>query len=196
MPPGPDRENLVRPLAVQLLRGVQQLHELSIVHRDISMENCLVSEEEVDPCQLRIIDFGMAQTERYFLKQIRGKRSYQAPECHEVGEYDAFLSDAFAVGVSLYCILVMDYPWQATKSGGCKCFDFVRKQGFRAYARKRKIRNTEKLIGDVLSESVLQLLEGLLSIDPAKRLTLGENGAWARPRRSVWDEEWLQLDNL
>jgi hypothetical protein len=190
---GPEREDVVRPLAAQLFQGMKHLHELSIVHRDLSMENCLVSKNDEDgSLHLQIIDFGMAQTQRYFSHEVRGKKSYQAPECHGEDEYDAFLADTFACGVSLYCILVMDYPWQSTQPGSCKCFDFVRKYGFRAYLHKRKLRNSDTPVSKVLSEPAKKLLAGLLELDPEKRLTLGENGWWKNQKRSVWDEEWLE----
>merc|ERR1719440_1142555 len=193
MPPGPERENLVRPLALQLFEGVRQLHELSIVHRDVSMENCLVSKEADGTSRLYIIDFGMADTQRFFTKEVRGKKSYVAPECHGGNEYDAFLADAFSVGVALYCVLLMEYPWQSTAPGACKCYDFVQKRGFRAFTQKRKLRNTQKTVAETLSESVVNLLDGLLSVDPSKRLTLGETNI--NTGNSVWNQDWVRMEN-
>merc|ERR1740130_2145255 len=77
IPPGPEREAMVRPLVVQFFEGLQRLHQLTVVHRDVSMENVLVSKEEDGSLHLHIIDFGMAKTQRYFNKPDGGKRSYQ-----------------------------------------------------------------------------------------------------------------------
>jgi serine/threonine protein kinase len=195
--PGPEREELVRPLMTQLLQGVQQLHDLSIAHRDISLENAIVSKcGHQDMLRLFIVDFGMSSNERYNHNGPRGKRSYQAPEVHEEGPHDGFLSDVFSLGVVVYCVLVNDYPWLSTRPGGDKCFEYTRKYGFRSYAKKRVLRNTDIAVASVLSEPVMQLLEGLLSMDPKDRLTLGEV-VWCSEqgyssRRSVWDETWLQ----
>jgi serine/threonine protein kinase len=81
---GPSREALVRPLVVQLLDCVRRLHDLSIVHRDISMENVLLTKLDGDNSQLnvRIIDFGMASTQRHSSDCWIGKPSYRAPELH------------------------------------------------------------------------------------------------------------------
>jgi serine/threonine protein kinase len=194
---GREREDIIRPYARQMVRALQQLHDLNIVHRDVSLENMLMAQnEENGEMEVKIIDFGMASTERYFKDSVRGKVSFHAPEVHTDQECDAFLSDAFAVGVSLYAALCKDYPWLSTRPGGCKCFDFFQKYGFRKYIQKRKLRVSNKPVGDVISSSLVDLLSGLLAIDPAKRLTLGE-AAWnGSGRRSVWDEPWLRGEDL
>merc|ERR1719330_505265 len=108
----------------------------------------------------------MTSTGRRFRNEVRGKASYQAPEVHDDKEYDGFLSDAFAVGVTIYATLMKDYPWLSTRPGGCKCFEFYRKYGLRAYLSKRKVRGTNLPIAHYMSEEVIQLLEGLTAIDP------------------------------
>jgi serine/threonine protein kinase len=191
VPPGKEREVVVRPLARQIVEGVQQLHDLSIVHRDLSLENILLSKDDDGELKVRIIDFSMASLTRRLRSSVRGKASYQAPELHSDQEYDAFLTDAFSVGVTLYAMLVKDYPWLSTRPGGCKCFEYVRKHGFRAYLDKRKLRNSTAKVADIMSEPLKQLLEGLLNFDPAMRLTLGEHDWENGRRRSVWDVAWL-----
>jgi serine/threonine protein kinase len=189
--PGPDREAFIRPLAFKLLHAVQQLHELSLVHRDISLENVLLSEADGGELLLQVIDFGMASHLRYFQECVRGKPAYQAPELHQHGVYDAFLSDAFSVGVTIYSLFVQDYPWLSTKPGACKCYAFARKHGFRGYVRKRKLRKKQTVVADRMSAELVQMLEGLLEPDPSKRLTLGES-AFNGFRKSVWDEKWMR----
>merc|ERR1719324_2235018 len=99
----------------------------------------------------------MASATRMFRNCVRGKASYQAPELHGDAEYDAYLSDVFSLGVTLYALLLKDYPWLSTRPGGCKCFEYVRKHGFRAYLAKRKLRNSGQRIGDMMSEPCKQL---------------------------------------
>jgi len=194
--PGPEREALMKPLARQIMNGVQQLHNLCISHRDISLENLVIADEDQpDGMQVRVIDFGMASTARKFHSCVNGKPSYQAPELHKDGMCDAFLTDTFALGVSLYAALTKDYPWLSTRPGGCKCFEFYQKHGFRKYIAKRKLRGMGGLtVEKAISEELAALLQGLLAPDPEERLTLGET-AWeeeGRARRSVWDEPWLK----
>lgn len=193
VPPGRERENVVHPIARQILHGMQQLHDLSIVHRDLSLENILLSDPNGDDnLQIRLIDFSMASTSRYFRNCVRGKASYQAPELHCEGEYDAYLSDVFSLGVTLYALLLKDYPWLSTRPGGCKCFEYVRKHGFRSYLAKRKLRNSTARVAEFMSEPLQELLEGMLALDPADRLTLGESATFAQGNgRSVWELAWL-----
>jgi len=198
-PAGPTREALVRPLARQIIDSVKRLHELSIVHRDLSLENILLTTRPEDgTMQIQVIDFGMTSRDRCFRNCVRGKPSYQAPETHTGQECDGFLCDAFAVGVTLYALLMKDYPWLSTRPGGCKCFEFVRRNGFRAYAMKRKLRGSSSTVAESMSEQLLQLLEGLLAVNPVDRLTLGEAGGWAEGSRpgSVWDLAWLNRATL
>lgn len=185
------REKFCQPRVVQILQAVQQLHDLGVSHRDISAENIVMAPDESSDILVNLIDFGMASTTRYSDDAHAGKVVYQAPESHTGEDYDTYLSDAFAVGVTLYSLLCRDYPWRSTKPGGCKCFEFFRKHGFRKYINKRKLRLNDKPVSACMSEALVQLLEGLLEIDPSKRLTLGESVWRSSGRRSVWDEQFV-----
>lgn len=197
LPVGPEREAALAPLVIELLTAVKELHEFGIVHRDLSLENVLLTGEDPDAeAMIQVIDFGVASTNRTHRNSVRGKPSYQAPEMHRHEDYDAFLSDVFSIGVIVYSLLVKDYPWFATTTGvgdaaGCQNFAFAQKHGFRAYLAERKVRNCDYSVGDSISEPLAQLLEGLLSFDPDRRLTLGEKQLM-KNRRSVWDEPWVK----
>lgn len=194
LPPGMDREAAVQPLAVQMFRAVQELHDLSIAHNDLSCENILVTKVE-DTLEIRIIDLAAASGGR-ISSGARGKDMYAAPEVHTGKKYDAFLADAFSLGVIILCALLQRYPWNSTKLGCCKSFEYVRKHGLRQYLIKRKLSGTNMVFADVLSEPCIHLLEGLLCFDPQYRLTLGEM-VWSEgvdetaERCSVWSEDWV-----
>lgn len=192
---GTDREALVRPLAAQLFSAVRALHELSIVHRDLSCENILVTKSADDcldgpPLEVRLIDFAAASTSRV-QSSVVGKELYLAPEMHTSPCFDAFLTDAFALGVVLLSLLLQTFPWSSTKPGVCKSFAFVRKHGLRRYLTKRKFTGSDRPLISVLSDSCVDLLEGLLTIDPERRMTLGESGFPEGSRSCVWDVPWL-----
>jgi len=191
-PIGPKREATIRPVAMQLFRAVQHLHDLNVVHGDLSLENIVLSKSaEGNQLEVKLIDFSMASSQRWQKKKAGGygKVNYRAPESYTSAKYDGFLTDGFALGVVLYCLSVNDYPWQTSRAGHCRCFGYYRRYGFRAYLRKRRVQRTEVRVADMLSESFMQLLEGLLALDPMQRQTLGERDFVLR--RSVWDEQWL-----
>lgn len=97
-------------IALDVLDGLAYAHEarsadgqpLDLVHRDVSPQNILVSEEGV----VKLVDFGIARAETVLGKtqvtRIKGKFSYMAPEQWEA---DATLdprADLFSLGVVLY----------------------------------------------------------------------------------------------
>merc|ERR1712136_456067 len=75
-------EEQVRSFTSQLLQALRYLHERRIGHRDISLENALLSRGVV-----KVIDFGMAcqtHAEDLALRYFRavGKDMYRGPECY------------------------------------------------------------------------------------------------------------------
>mmetsp|Transcript_41640 Transcript_41640/g.75568 ORF Transcript_41640/g.75568 Transcript_41640/m.75568 type:complete len:421 (-) Transcript_41640:62-1324(-) len=196
--PGPEREIAAQSLIRQVVHGVQLLHNLGIVHGDLSLENTLVTQGENNDLRVNIIDFGASSTKRFLSTStdgFMGKVSYQAPEIHTGHFYDGFLADAFALGVLAFSTVMSDYPWLSTIPDGCKCFTYFQDHGFNAYMRKRKVRGGTKRFQEVMSQPLQQLLSGLLELDPSSRVTLGEDVFATTGRRTAWQEPWLKGDS-
>lgn len=173
--PGLVREGMVLPLARQIVDAVRQLHNLSFVHGDISLENIVVSHQPSSSMPfIQLIDFGMSTAGRYTSTKC-GKPCYQAPEVHSGEVYDGFLSDAFSVGVVLCSVLLNQRPWMSTQPGRCKAFESFRRNGFRATVAERKCFQQKLTMAQCMSEQMTCALEGLLSVDQGNRLTLGES---------------------
>jgi hypothetical protein len=187
--PGPQREAALAPLVVQLCSAVQLLHGFQIAHRDISLENVLLTKGNDGNLQIILCDFGMAATGRKFKNCLRGKASYTAPEMYADEEYDAFLSDIFAAGFVAFALLLRDFAWSSTEPGQCKNFEYVREHGLRAFCADRPVEGTGEPLGRLVSKPLMQLLEGMLMTDPNSRLTMGEKELI--DRGSVWDEPWI-----
>jgi len=191
---GTAQEAMVRPIAEQIFEAVMCLHNCGISHRDISLENILLTHEEGQESgtfQVKLIDFGAASLTRMCSGAV-GKPPYMAPEMFESDEYDGFLSDTFSVGVVLFSLAVGGYPWLSTRPGKCKMFTYVSYKGFRAYLRGSKATP----LSESLSEPLVALLEGLVAINPADRSTLGkvtkDMSAWDMVTGStmlVWDSD-------
>lgn len=185
--PGPAREKAVRSIANQLGTGMKLLHDMSIVHCDLSVENVLLTSNS----EVKIIDFGASVTTRHNHYKRKGKPSYIPPEVYGSEPHDGFLSDAFAFGVVLYAIGLMDYPWLSCEGPGDKCVQYIRQKGFQAFTTKKKLPRCTGGISDFMSANFTQLLAGVFEFDPAKRLTLGES-CYEEGRRSIWDEPWMK----
>ncbi|CAJ1439493.1 unnamed protein product [Effrenium voratum] len=179
--PGLERENFLKPVVQQLFTAMRILHSLNIAHLDLSLENTLLTEREDGSLQLKLIDFGMTVVDQHRLAGARGKPSYQAPEMHDMPSFDPLIADTFSVGVVLFGMVGQDYPWLSTRPQGCKCFDFVRTKGLRAYFQKRKARNSNGArLSEVLSEPLMDLLDGVLQVLPADRARLEQDFQWLR----------------
>eukprot|EP00930_Biecheleria_cincta_P030116 TRINITY_DN2089_c0_g1_i3.p1 TRINITY_DN2089_c0_g1~~TRINITY_DN2089_c0_g1_i3.p1 ORF type:complete len:603 (-),score=113.92 TRINITY_DN2089_c0_g1_i3:105-1877(-) len=211
---GPAREAAIKPIASQVCEAIKLLHDLGIAHRDISLENVLVTETDSRKTQVKIIDFGMSTAVRFNHQSRAGKLYYQAPEIYsEHGPFDAFLFDAFAVGVLLFALATRDYPWRSTKPKECELFMYVQKKGLVGLLGKRRAKcvgekNCEKqdkkskgpLLVKVFSNSFTALLEGLLQLEPRQRFCLGEKcfledasriSAWGYWLECVSDVQWI-----
>ncbi|CAK0811472.1 unnamed protein product [Prorocentrum cordatum] len=169
------RELEVAPVAAQLCVAVRQLHELGLAHCDISLENVVLSAgpQPGTPLQLKLIDFGMSALGRIQRDVALGKRSYCAPEVWRGGPVDAFLADAFSVGVALFCLAAGVYPWPDTRPGASRALEHAKRVGMEAHLAARRARGDGALPG--LSRQLEALLAGLLEPDPASRMCLGES---------------------
>mmetsp|Transcript_18108 Transcript_18108/g.51614 ORF Transcript_18108/g.51614 Transcript_18108/m.51614 type:complete len:426 (-) Transcript_18108:417-1694(-) len=195
--PGREREEMLRPIMRQTCKAVKMLHDLGIAHRDLSMENILLAEDAQGKAQVKIIDFAMSTLSRVCRDEARGKVVYRAPEMHEADAYDAFLADAFALGVVAFAAAFRDYPWSCTRLA-CASFRYVSEHGMAALLSRRQVRNgSGETLSEVCSAPLAELLDGLLAIEPLRRLSLGERaprhprGHWGR---SVWALPWFGGD--
>jgi len=190
--PGSKREVLMLPLATQIFAAVRCLHEIGVAHRDLSLENILLTDCGGGELRIKIIDFGMATLTQKCTNEVRGKQSYQAPEMHSSAKpYDAFSTDTFALGVVLFAMAAQDYPWTSTKRGQCQLFEFVTMFGLQKFVSKRKLRkgSGEYLI-EVFSPMFLEVLSQLMELQCEKRASLGES-CYGTTKPSIWDAEWL-----
>lgn len=118
----PDAET-VEPLDVatarryfrDILRGVCYLHSEGIVHRDIKPQNMLLSADGI----VKIADFGAAVfTDGQEKVAYGGTPAFMAPELYLINNSDIDFSkmtciDIFALGASLYFMIVGRPPWMA-----------------------------------------------------------------------------------
>ncbi len=85
----------------QILSGVAQIHERSLIHGDIKPANILVGEND----RARVADFGLLRHERATnFDNTSGTLRYMAPECFDSGATDC-RRDVYALGLVFYEML-------------------------------------------------------------------------------------------
>lgn len=191
--PGGEREILMMPIVVQIFVAIKWLHELGIAHRDLSVENILMTDVGGGEMRIKIIDFGMSACYR-ICQGVRGKLAYQSPEMHAEVPYDAFIADAFQLGVVVFVMASRKHPWISTKPNSCRQFECFNAHGFDRYLQEMGWRgNDGETLAEVCSPALIDLMGGLLEVDPAKRTSIGESFYTGKARRSAWDQPYLQV---
>lgn len=136
----------------QLLSGVEYLHQHGIVHRDLKLENILLS---ADKTRLVIADFGLSGfvLDDKPLTTYCGTPHYVAPELVLAIPYRGQPADMWALGVILYVMLTSAYPFDASDLDGLY---------------RRIVRSTPRF-PKCIPTKALPVIEGLLEKDPVKR---------------------------
>jgi 5'-AMP-activated protein kinase, catalytic alpha subunit len=108
-------EEEARKLFVQMLDGCAYIHKEGVVHRDIKLENILISHKKVNGVRKALlIDFGFAAVvphSDYKFTDHPGSLCYASPELLAGEKYDGTKVDVYALGVTLYTMLHGVYPF-------------------------------------------------------------------------------------
>lgn len=101
-------EDVAKNLFKQVVDGIDYLHRKNIVHRDIKLENLMLTSEN----KVKIIDFGFSVKipKDKTLGVFCGTPSYMAPELASKRDYYGHLADIWALGILLYVLLVGAFP--------------------------------------------------------------------------------------
>ena len=162
-------EDQAKRLIGQILEAVKHMHERDIVHRDLKLENILLS-HDADDANVKLIDFGLARfkTEGQTLRTICGSPLYIAPEILELetspneNEFYTRACDMWSVGVILFVLLSGYSPFDDEDEA--MLYQNIR----------HGIYHLEPGVWDFISNPAKSLVAGLLETDPNERLTAAQ----------------------
>jgi len=166
-PGGALREGVACDLTRSLMQAVAHLHQHGFIHRDIKIQNILISGDKAtgEMNDLRIIDFNTALRKTDGCFTMTGTMDYMAPEVL-LGDSHTELSDVWAVGICLQYMLSGALPWDATLYTSHYAFGKALTQG----SGKREALLAAPLTQPVSAECG-SLLRHCLSIDTSTRPT-------------------------
>ncbi|CAK92342.1 unnamed protein product (macronuclear) [Paramecium tetraurelia] len=142
-------------ILLKLALGLQQVHNLGYVHRDIKLENVLIDKD-----QLKLIDFGFAEKIcRDRLVNGQGTAGYIAPEVFMKQPYQE-VGDIFSLGVIFYSMLSGKAPFRSNT------YDALLKLN-----KECQIEFSELRFPNV-SQKTMYLLKAMLSKQPENRINL------------------------
>ncbi|TKR61033.1 hypothetical protein L596_028200 [Steinernema carpocapsae] len=155
----------------QLIEGIEFIHSKQIAHRDIKIENLLVTKDFL----LKIADFGLATNSHkngVLRKMIgfTGTRGYMPPEMYE-GPYRLFPVDVYACGITLIEMINGKHPWDEPLEKDLKYRMFLNG------SMKHSIEWEE------MPRELNPLLYRILCPDPKNRATISE----------IRQDSWYQL---
>lgn len=136
----------------QICAGVQYLHRLNMIHRDIKLENILLLKDG----SVKICDFGWCSTGDTARKTCCGTLDYMAPEIL-VGKKYINKVDVWALGVLLYELIQGSPPFPGRNT-------------------KQKLESIEKgiVFSSSFSTAAKEMIRKLLCVDPEERLAVEE----------------------
>ena len=111
---------------LQLMRGVEYIHEMGVAHRDLKPENLLLTTHGA----LKITDFGNGEcfrmaweTEAHMTAGLCGSAPYIAPEEYIDKEFDPRAVDVWACGVIYMAMRTGRHLWRVAKKDEDEFYD-------------------------------------------------------------------------
>ncbi|KAJ6222725.1 hypothetical protein RDWZM_001270 [Blomia tropicalis] len=177
---GPLSKRLSRRYFAEMANGLAFMHRNQIAHNDFKLDNVLLIWDSDDNSKkhCKLTDFGMARfawkdgVGLLYSNRHCGTRHYMAPEVIRCGidgnsnEYVPFSADIWSLGVSLYIMLMQEFPYDIPRKG--RKYDELLK------LMKNGVVHAKEIKKKFESNKLAQLLCGMLEYEPNKRFTISE----------------------
>jgi polo-like kinase 1 len=142
-----------------LIKALQYIHSLKIIHRDLKLANLFLTEN----MQMKLGDFGLAALLRFDGERKRslcGTPNYMAPEILEGKTGHSFEVDIWSIGIIIYILLIGKPPFETTSA--------------KETLKRIRMKNYSFPQNGIISEPAKELIQNILVLEPHKRPSLKE----------------------
>ncbi|KAI7847540.1 kinase-like domain-containing protein [Circinella umbellata] len=187
-----EEQDMVVQTFSQILEAIDYMHQHSVYHRDLKLENILLKTSDLDDnlIECKVADFGLATRERYNMEFGCGSTSYLAPEHFDNDQddsieqdyyyqentnggknkkneqslvYDAAASDIWSLGILLLALLFGRNPWEEAT---------MMDMAYREFQCDPMVLKDQ--LFPTLSTGCYRFLKSVLSPNPAERPSITE----------------------
>lgn len=146
----------------ELVTAVSYLHSVGFAHRNLTLENILMDENNV----LKLCDFGAVVPVNQVCKTVAGRKRYMAPEVlvAETRNYHPCEADIWSLGIILFTLLTGKFLFRRPKKG-YPSYEYFVQNGVRALVSKYKLTHR-------VPPAAMDLLEQMIRVDPTHRIQL------------------------
>lgn len=180
------KEKQARKFARQIASALDYCHKNNIVHRDLKIENILISKTG----DIKIIDFGLSNlfSPSSQLKTFCGSLYFAAPELLQARQYTGPEVDVWSFGIVLYVLVCGKVPFDdqsmpqlhaKIKKGAVEYPPFLSSGKFPFFFSLVRTAPT-MVVSDVVRIECRHIISRMLVTDPKQRACLGEivNHPW------------------
>lgn len=181
-------EDTARYLFRQMVQAVDYCHRHHVVHRDLKLDNTLLTSH--NPPMVKLCDFGFARGwgDNSHFTTVIGTPDYMSPQLTAAkvqgkAVYDGTKADVWALGVLLCVTLIGKFPFEGDSVSTRQVNDPMKK----VWVQQNKViwRENRNLTDQLqyLSAEVIQLLDGMFELDEKKRLDI----------KAIKEHPWFNL---
>jgi len=137
-----------------VVSAIQYSHELNIAHRDIKLENILITKSG----EVKVADFGFSCKVEGLCQTTCGSKAFAAPEILQGQSYDAKKADVWSKGVALYAMVSGSLSFESSN--------------VRSMVEQQLTKNIS--FPKEINSECKKLIQSMLESDVSKRATLSQ----------------------
>ena len=158
------KSNIFKKIFKQIFEAMNYLHKHHISHRDIKLENILMTRDY----EIKIIDFGFGiyNPENKLQNFFCGTPNYMPPEIAYKKPYFGDKADLWSLGILIYKMFCADFPFKGKTEKDL--YKYIKKGTF--------------TLASYTPDYIKRIIYNLIEVDPYRRITCEDvlNSSWLK----------------